>query len=160
MRVNDGETVYFEFDAGQAPQITFSSVRAGTNEAGYYIGPAYRLRPISKITGNSGTRDLQPLLCVTETSVSLNMTLQAATTELSIVKSSAMPEITSGNACYSLEGAVYSVYEGNSTSGKVVAELVTDNRGTATVSNLAAGDYTIKENLHQRALQWIQRNIT
>ena len=145
MRVNDGETVYFEFDAGQAPQITFSSVRAGTNEAGYYIGPAYRLRPISKITGNSGTRDLQPLLCVTETSVSLNMTLQAATTELSIVKSSAMPEITSGNACYSLEGAVYSVYEGNSTSGKVVAELVTDNRGTATVSNLAAGDYTIKE---------------
>ena len=145
MRVNDGETVYFEFDAGQAPQITFSSVRAGTNEVGYYIGPAYRLRPISKITGNSGTRDLQPLLCVTETSVSLNMTLQAATTELSIVKSSAMPEITSGNACYSLEGAVYSVYEGNSTSGKVVAELVTDNRGTATVSNLAAGDYTIKE---------------
>ena len=145
MRVNDGETVYFEFDAGQTPQITFSSVRAGTNEAGYYIGPAYRLRPISKITGNSGTRDLQPLLCVTETSVSLNMTLQAATTELSIVKSSAMPEITDGNACYSLEGAVYSVYEGNSTSGKVVAELVTDNRGTATVSNLAAGDYTIKE---------------
>ena len=145
MRVNDGETVYFEFVAGQTPQITFSSVRAGTNEAGYYIGPAYRLRPISKITGNSGTRDLQPLLCVTETSVSLNMTLQAATTELSIVKSSAMPEITDGNACYSLEGAVYSVYEGNSTSGKVVAELVTDNRGTATVSNLAAGDYTIKE---------------
>ena len=145
MRVNDGETVYFEFVAGQTPQITFSSVRAGTNEAGYYIGPAYRLRPISKITRNSGTRDLQPLLCVTETSVSLNMTLQAATTELSIVKSSAMPEITDGNACYSLEGAVYSVYEGNSTSGKVVAELVTDNRGTATVSNLAAGDYTIKE---------------
>ncbi len=145
MRVNDGETIYFEFEAGQIPQITFSSVRAGTNEAGYYIGPAYRLRPTSKITGNSGTRDLQPLLCVTETSVSLNMTLQAATTELSIVKSSAMPEITDGNDCYSLEGAVYSVYEGGTTSGTVVAELTTDSNGTATATNLAAGDYTIKE---------------
>ena len=145
MRVNDGETVYFEFDAGQTPQITFSSVRAGTNEAGYYIGPAYKFRPISNITGNSGTRELQPMLCVTETSVSLNMTLEAATTELSIVKSSAMPEITDGNACYSLEGAVYSVYEGNTTSGTVVAELTTDSNGMATVTNLEAGEYTIKE---------------
>ena len=145
IRVNDGSTIYFEFESGQTPQITFSSVRNGTNEVGYYIGPAYKFRPTSRITSSSGTRDLQPMLCVTGTSVSLELNLQADTTELSIIKSSAMPEITDGNACYSLEGAVYSVYEGNSTSGKVVAELVTDNRGTATVSNLAAGDYTIKE---------------
>lgn len=56
-------------------------------------------------------------------------------------KSSANPELTDGNSCYSLAGAVYGVYSGSSK----IAELTTNSNGYAKVDNIPAGSYTVKE---------------
>ena len=66
-------------------------------------------------------------------------------TSLSIEKSSALPDVTNGNSCYSLQGAKYNVYAGNSATGTPVATLVTDADGKASVDNLLPGQYTVKE---------------
>lgn len=56
-------------------------------------------------------------------------------------KSSANPELTDGNSCYSREGAVYGVYSG----ADKVAQMTTDSNGYAKVDNIPAGSYTVKE---------------
>lgn len=61
---------------------------------------------------------------------------------IELQKSSADPEITTGNSCYSLAGAVYGVYD---ASGGEVARLVTDANGYAKSEELPEGDYTIRE---------------
>ena len=62
--------------------------------------------------------------------------------DLDLVKSSANEAITNGNDCYSLEGAVYGVYDKNGTE---VSRITTDANGNAKAEKLAAGNYTIKE---------------
>lgn len=62
--------------------------------------------------------------------------------DLDLVKSSANKDITNGNDCYSLEGAVYGVYDKNGTE---VSRITTDANGNAKAEKLAAGNYTIKE---------------
>ena len=66
-------------------------------------------------------------------------------TSLSIEKSSALPDVTNGNSCYSLQGAKYNVYARSSATGTPVATLVTDADGKASVDNLLPGQYTVKE---------------
>ncbi len=62
---------------------------------------------------------------------------------LEIRKSSAIPEITDGNPCYSLEGAEYTVYtSGTSTA---VGTIRTDASGYGKLENLPAGTYDIVE---------------
>ncbi len=61
---------------------------------------------------------------------------------LEINKSSANPEISDGNSCYSLEGAVYGVYDGE---GNLRATLTTDKNGYAKSGLIPAGSYTVKE---------------
>ena len=56
-------------------------------------------------------------------------------------KSSANPELTDGNNCYSREGAVYGVYSGSNK----IAQMTTDSSGYAKVDNIPAGNYTVKE---------------
>ena len=56
-------------------------------------------------------------------------------------KSSANPELTDGNSCYSLAGAVYGVYSG----ADKIAQMTTDSNGYAKVDNIPAGSYTVKE---------------
>ena len=60
---------------------------------------------------------------------------------LELIKSSANPELTDGNSCYSREGAVYGLYSG----ANKVAELTTDSNGWARADDLTAGAYTVKE---------------
>lgn len=60
---------------------------------------------------------------------------------IELQKSSANPDLTNGNSCYSLAGAVYGVYSGNDK----IAELTTDSNGYARVDNIPAGSYVIKE---------------
>ncbi len=76
--------------------------------------------------------------------VGMSATLQfeEAKGSLELRKSSSNPDITDGNSCYSLEGAVYGVYDGN---GQEVATMTTDANGYAKVDNLKAGNYTVKE---------------
>lgn len=60
---------------------------------------------------------------------------------IELKKSSANPEITDGNSCYSLAGAVYGVYSGNDK----IAELTTNSNGYAWVGNIPAGNYVVRE---------------
>ena len=61
-------------------------------------------------------------------------------------KTSADVSVTGGNSAYSLEGAVYNVYEGSNASGPVVATFTTDASGHATVNPpLKPGSYSVKE---------------
>lgn len=56
--------------------------------------------------------------------------------EVSVQKASAQLHITQQDSSYSLSGAVYRVYEGNSTNGKVLCDLVTDQSGYASNTKL------------------------
>ena len=62
-----------------------------------------------------------------------------------IVKQSASGDITDGNACYSLEGAVYGVYDNEACEGDPVTTLTTNADGWARAENIEAGSYWIKE---------------
>lgn len=62
---------------------------------------------------------------------------------ISITKSSAKPEFTNGNSCYTLQGAKYGIFERNTSNQ--VAEIITDENGYGRADNLPAGEYDIKE---------------
>ena len=53
---------------------------------------------------------------------------------VTLTKTSANTSITAGNSNYSLAGAVYDVYEGNSVTGTPVASFTTNSSGVATLS--------------------------
>ena len=53
---------------------------------------------------------------------------------VTLTKTSANTSITAGNSNYSLAGAVYDVYEGNSATGTPVASFTTNSAGVATLS--------------------------
>ena len=53
---------------------------------------------------------------------------------VTLTKTSANTSITAGNSNYSLAGAVYDVYEGNSATGTPVATFTTNTSGVATLS--------------------------
>ena len=53
---------------------------------------------------------------------------------VTLTKTSANTSITAGNSNYSLAGAVYDVYEGNSATGTPVASFTTNTSGVATLS--------------------------
>ena len=59
-------------------------------------------------------------------------------------KSSANPSVTDGNACYSLEGAVYGIYSDESCTNKI-GEMTTDDNGYASYSGLELKVYYVKE---------------
>ncbi|XCP83526.1 prealbumin-like fold domain-containing protein [Roseburia hominis] len=66
---------------------------------------------------------------------------------LKLHKDSALGDITSGNSCYSLAGAVYTIYNKNQEgilSGKV-GEVKTDQNGNTEAIELPLGTYYIKE---------------
>ena len=62
--------------------------------------------------------------------------------KLDLQKISANPDITDDNACYSLESAVYGIYNSENTE---VDRLVTDTSGYAESSLLKQGAYKVKE---------------
>lgn len=53
---------------------------------------------------------------------------------VTLTKTGANTSITAGNSNYSLAGAVYDVYEGNSATGTPVASFTTNSSGVATLS--------------------------
>lgn len=63
---------------------------------------------------------------------------------IDLVKMSANPQVSDGNALYSCEGAVYGVYADGACSKKV-AEIRTDANGYGRAEDLAVGDYWVKE---------------
>lgn len=68
--------------------------------------------------------------------------------DMDLLKKSSNPEVSDGNACYSLAGAVYSVYgsqvDAQSGSNRL-ATLVTNADGYAKAAGLEMGTYYVKE---------------
>ena len=65
-----------------------------------------------------------------------------------VEKSSALPQTTDGNACYSLEGAEYGIYgtrEAAQAGEGALATLATDAEGSATSDELPPGTYYVRE---------------
>lgn len=63
-----------------------------------------------------------------------------------VLKSSANPEITNGNACYSLKGATYGIYRNPDCSDSSwVATMTTNENGESNTVTLDAGTYYIRE---------------
>lgn len=68
--------------------------------------------------------------------------------DMDLLKKSSNPEVSDGNACYSLAGAVYSVYgsQADAQSGSNrLATLVTNADGYAKATGLEMGTYYVKE---------------
>lgn len=63
---------------------------------------------------------------------------------IEIQKTSAAPDITNGNSCYSLSGAVYGVYS-NAGCTNLVTTLTTNSSGYAKSGALNQGTYYVKE---------------
>lgn len=64
---------------------------------------------------------------------------------INLIKSSANPEITNGNKCYSLKGAVYGVYTDAACTQKYGEITTTTEDGRGSISNLPFRTYWIKE---------------
>ena len=71
-----------------------------------------------------------------KTSPSYYVVIKYAPSEytLTLNKTSSNPSLTNNNSNYSLAGAVYDVYEGNSATGTPVASFTTNTSGVATLS--------------------------
>ena len=68
--------------------------------------------------------------------------------DMDLVKKSSKPAVSDGNACYSLAGAVYSVYgsQADAQNGSnSLAALVTNGDGYAKTTGLQMGTYYVKE---------------
>ena len=63
---------------------------------------------------------------------------------IEISKSSALPETSANNSCYSLEGAEYGVYSDESCT-QLVGTIRTDAQGNGRIDNLRPGIYWIQE---------------
>ena len=66
---------------------------------------------------------------------------------LKLHKSSSLPDMTDGNACYDLTGAKYTVYTDEACTKEAIVggELVTDKNGDTKAVELLPGDYWVKE---------------
>lgn len=73
--------------------------------------------------------------------MNVRVRFEEAKGNLEVRKSSAKPEITNGNSNYSLQGAVYGLFQ----SGKEVARATTNEYGVASFNNLKKGNYVLKE---------------
>ena len=64
--------------------------------------------------------------------------------DIQLSKASSLPDVTTDDPCYSLEGAEYTVYR-DATCSSPVDKLITDASGTAKSVSVATGTYWVKE---------------
>lgn len=70
------------------------------------------------------------------------------TSSAKVIKKSARPEITDGNALYSLEGAEFAVYKTRTDAENKTnpfTTVTTDENGVSTISNIELGTYYVRE---------------
>lgn len=73
-----------------------------------------------------------------------NFTLRQVTGFANLNKASAMPELTDGNACYDLSGAIYGVYA-DAQMEQLVDQMITDENGDTETIELKEGTYYVYE---------------
>lgn len=83
----------------------------------------------------AGTKE-QSLMSIEETPIN--------TGYAKIIKKSSNTELTEGNDCYSLEGAVYTLYT-DAACTDAYSEIVTDANGEGTTGEIVVGTYYVKE---------------
>lgn len=66
------------------------------------------------------------------------------TAEISLNKTSKLPDYTNGNENYTLKGAEYTVYS-NSACTSMVGKITTDENGKGKITGLPLGEYWVKE---------------
>ena len=66
-------------------------------------------------------------------------------TGIDLVKQSALPDMTNGNACYSLEGAEYTIYTDKWCLNSTGKKIITDASGKGSISELPLGKYWVQE---------------
>lgn len=95
--------------------------------------------------GWSSTQDMATYTSYSQTLTStINIQTKARNGYAKIKKSSSNPEVTNGNACYSLAGAVYGVYTDAALQNNL-GTLTTDANGDTTTFELLAGTYYVRE---------------
>ena len=70
--------------------------------------------------------------------------VERLTGSVALDKVSSNPELTDGNGCYSLAGAVYGVYS-DAACTKEVARMTTDANGHAQADAVPLGTYWVQE---------------
>ena len=118
---NDGKTGTYELAAG-----TYYCKETAA-PTGYIINSTAKAFTVS--TGNTA------VISIADTPIDVKIDLE---------KSSALPKCTDGNENYSLEGAVYSVYN-DANCTQLRTTMKTDKNGKASLTGLPIGKYYVKE---------------
>lgn len=119
---------------GSSGTVTSSDIEAGT----YYV------KETTAPKGYNLSSTVSKVTIKADTTTTLNVTDTPKTGYAKIVKTSSNPELTDGNDCYSLEGAVFTVYT-DAACTKQHSTLTTGADGTITSGKMALGTYYVKE---------------
>lgn len=140
VRIAGGDTFYMTMPADADTSWT------GT-VSGQFMTNVYEVHSDSWARTGSG---VQGIMFATNGSNSASFTATFAEQKgsVAIIKSSADAAVTSGNGCYSLQGAVYKMYRSTTdamNNSNAVATFITDANGYAVVNDIPLGTYVIKE---------------
>lgn len=133
-------TLAFTANTGTAKKHTPYYGDGDGQQGSWYAARLYR---------NSSYQDT--LFCSPAASTSTSLSANAAALaygKISIHKYSENPDITNGNSCYSLAGAVFGVYRSQtdaSNGSNVVTTITTDAAGNGSSGDLVQGTYYVKE---------------
>ena len=150
--VPNGCKVYFSAPntSNGVQNISFTACLADGSTA-YYIDSVTVLTPDKQVYSNSsGTYLTLQNMCFPNpaTAAKTLSVTWTGTGSLKIVKTSSNPSVSDGNACYSLQGAVYTVYRyaSDAQAGTNPYGTITlDANGEGVLNNIPAGTYYVKE---------------
>ena len=128
-------------DSGCTNQVTTLTTDGSGNASAELELGTYYIKEISASTGyqldtNVYTVDL-------DGDKSLTVKENPRTANINLNKTSVNPDMTNGNGCYSLSGAVYGVYS-DAACNNLVTTMTTDGSGNAS-TNLYLNTYYVKE---------------
>ena len=133
--------VYNSSDA-KVGRITTNANGEGTL-TGLPIGTGYYVKEVTAPKGYKLDSAKTTFAIKANETTTVNVKDEPYTGNVKIKKASANPELTDGNSCYSLEGAVYDVF--NSSNAKV-GRITTNTNGEGTLTGLPIGTgYYVKE---------------
>ena len=148
-------SVYNNSGATGTPVTTMTTNATGYAQTGLLPPGSYWVKETTAPTGYIASTTIWPVAVVGGTTWRVNSTTWGGTGNVAntpmqgridLVKRSANPSITDNNACYSLAGAIYSIYTTANASGTPVATLTTRSDGTtAPTALLPFRTYYVKE---------------
>ena len=128
-------------DSGCTNQVTtLTTDGSGSASAELELGTYY----IKEITASNGYQlDTTVYTVDLDGDKALTVKENPRTANINLNKTSVIPDMTNGNGCYSLSGAVYGVYS-DAACNNLVTTMTTDGSGNAS-TNLYLNTYYVKE---------------